>query len=170
MKTLFIYRHAKSSWSDTTLNDYDRPLNKRGKHDALLMAEFLAKEGFAPDFILCSGAKRTRHTLKPLIKALNLPKKKIYYTDTIYEASLGDLFEAIGSVDNSFESLLIVAHNPSLGFLLDHLVIDHGVENIVTGGFATLLFPIDKWSDIAKTKGKLLSFEYPKKHYEITSP
>ncbi len=172
MKRLYLYRHAKSSWSDPDLADYDRPLSKRGKHNAELMANLLAKEKFDPDLILCSGAKRTRRTLKPLIRALDFSKKRIVYTDTVYEAGLDDLLETIGAVSDKVDTLLLVAHNPSLNELLDHLLKDHTIENIVTGGFVELELEIGHWSDIAGAhrKGKLVRFEYPKKHYDEHAP
>jgi phosphohistidine phosphatase len=76
MKTLILVRHAKSSWKNISLDDFDRPLNKRGKKDAQLMGKKLKERQVVPDLILSSPAKRARKTAKAFAKAIAFPKKK----------------------------------------------------------------------------------------------
>ena len=87
MKTLFVMRHAKSSWDTMSLPDYDRPLAKRGRKAAPLIGAEIARLGLRPDLILCSGAARTRETLALVLPALGAPPPEIVYDDAIYMAT-----------------------------------------------------------------------------------
>ena len=74
MKSLYLLRHAKSSWKELGLNDHDRPLNKRGRQAAKIMATFLRRSEITPDVVICSTATRAKETLDPIVKAINPPK------------------------------------------------------------------------------------------------
>ena len=85
MLELYVMRHAKSSWEDINLEDYKRPLNKRGKKNAKMICEFFVKKKYYFDYILVSSSKRTVKTLKILLKKIDKPKKiistkKLYLT------------------------------------------------------------------------------------------
>jgi len=164
MKKLYIIRHAKSSWKDTTLSDFDRPLNKRGKHNSIFMGEFLASKGVKPDIILSSSAKRAYATAKNIAKTLGYSKQKIHFTTELYEASIATLIELIQSIDNKHKTAFIIGHNPTLNCLLDELVPYNGIENIVTAGVVELELDIDQWEKLSHQSTKLISFEYPKKY------
>jgi len=162
MKKLYIIRHAKSSWKDITLSDFDRPLNARGKHNSTFMGERLAQRGVVPDIILASSAKRAYATAKNIAKAIGYSKQKIHFSSDIYEASVQDLIEIIQSLNDSYQSAFLIGHNPSLNLLLDTLVPSNSIENIVTTGIVEL--ELEHWQDISNTTAKLVSFEYPKKY------
>jgi phosphohistidine phosphatase len=164
MKELYIIRHAKSSWKDITLSDFDRPLNKRGKHNSIFMGELLASRGVVPDVIVSSSAKRAYTTSKNIAKAIGYSKQKIYFNSDIYEASLNTLIHVITAIDNEHESAFLIGHNPSLNMLLDYLVPDNTIENIVTTGVVELELSIERWEELSAKRTKLISFEYPKKY------
>lgn len=164
MKKLYLIRHAKSSWKDTSLSDYDRPLNKRGEHNSLFMGERLAKWGVMPDIILSSSARRAYLTAKNIAKMIGYSKQKIHFTNDIYEASLQDLLQTIQAIDNAHQSAFLIGHNPSLNMLLDYLVPDNFVENIVTTGIVELELNIDKWEELSPNTTQFIAFEYPKKY------
>lgn len=114
MKTLILYRHAKSSWENTKLDDYDRPLNARGKKEAKSQAKVLKKLKLNIDHYFVSPAKRTKKTFKPLIKALKIKRKKYTYNEDLYECTAADLKKFIKKINQNYETVMIIGHNPSI--------------------------------------------------------
>ncbi len=160
-KTLFLIRHAKSSWNDNNLRDFDRPLNDRGQRDAPLMAESLAKLHVDIDLIIASPAKRTFDTAIIFAMALNYPENKILKCTNIYDASCAQLFDVVIHLEDSYEKVACFAHNPSITELSNYLspdVIDH----IPTCGIVQLYFEATRWMDIQSRSGSLCEFNYPK--------
>ena len=160
MKKLTLIRHAKSSWDDETLKDFDRPLSKRGKSDAPFMAKILKEQGNYPDMILCSPALRARKTAQVFAKELEF-EHGITYNEAIYEAKVATLLKIITSVDKKVQNLFLVGHNPSLNELAANFL--EFEENIVTCGIVEIEFSCEKWSEISARNARLLSFSYPKK-------
>ncbi|MDW8287367.1 MAG: histidine phosphatase family protein [Flammeovirgaceae bacterium] len=166
MKTLYLVRHAKSSWKNEELDDFDRPLNKRGKKDAPFMGKKLRKLwDAAPELILSSPAKRARKTARKMAKKLHYPKKKIVYIDGIYEATEATLLKILHEQSDTVSSLMIFGHNPSLTALCN-LLGNEAIENIPTAGVVCLTFNVDSWSSITVNSGKLVFFDYPKRYEE----
>ena len=155
-KTLYIARHAKSSWDDASLSDFDRPLNKRGKRDAPFMAELLGDKGIKPELILSSPAKRAKTTAMHYHDALG---GELKLDERIYEASLMSLIYLIQESFEKVDSLMIVGHNPGLTALNDRLS-NRSIYNIPTAAVVGIVFE----EEIAPHKGKQLFYEYPKKH------
>lgn len=124
MKELMLLRHAKSSWKDLSLRDFDRPLKGRGKRNALTMAHYLQQEGLVPDIIICSPALRTRQTLQRLMSICDWPQAKLVYEQAVYEAPGSTLRQVLQQVSGRFDRCLLVGHNPGLEELLSTLVAD----------------------------------------------
>ena len=164
MKTLYLVRHAKSSWSNPGLSDFDRPLNKRGQRDAPFMGELLREKKITPELVLSSPAKRTKKTALEIIEKLRYPTKKIIFKEEIYEASDNELLQFIQKLDEETKSAMLFAHNPGLTQLNNYLS-DYYIDNIPTCGVVAIEFNC-KWSEIKKNIGKFLFFEYPKKYLE----
>jgi len=160
MKTLYIIRHAKSSWKDMSLDDYDRPLNKRGKLNAPLMGSRLKKETVKPDIILSSPAKRAKSTAKIIAKKLKYSKDIVFNKD-IYDADVGVLHNILTKLDDEEEIVFLFGHNPDLEMLVEHYV--EFDENIPTCGIVEIEFDCKRWTDICAKNAKLISFDYPKK-------
>ncbi|MBN2823953.1 MAG: histidine phosphatase family protein [Campylobacterales bacterium] len=169
MKKLYIIRHAKSSWKDMSLSDFERPLNKRGKNNAKFMGEFLAHKRIKSDSIISSPAKRAMETSIALAKELDYSMQRIVYRNDIYEASVNALLDIIASLDNEDDCVFLIGHNPSLNLLLDRLIPDNAIENIVTTGIVELELHIDRWRDVSPKSTCILSFEYPKKYLTMHS-
>jgi len=164
MKQLTLLRHAKSSWKNHDLIDIKRPLNKRGKRDAPLMAKIISQRLNSPDLFLTSPAKRARTTAKIIAKEMGFSLELIKIVDNIYRTDAGNLNFFISKIENQYKNIIICGHNPSLTDLLN-LLISSFIENIPTCGIATIRFSIEKWQDIALHKGELIYFDFPKKHY-----
>ena len=116
MKELLIMRHAKSSWDDGSLDDHDRPLNKRGKKAAKRMGRLLDEEGIVPDLILSSTAKRARVTAERVAKAAGYGGPIVLRRD-LYHASPSTIMAEVARVDDDVERLLVVGHNPGMEVL-----------------------------------------------------
>lgn len=164
MKTIILVRHAKSSWKDFSLDDFDRPLNKRGKKNAPFMGKKLKERKIVPDLILSSPAKRARKTATVIAKALGYPKKKIVFDENMYHASARYLIEMIRNLDEKHETAMLFGHNPDFNDLADMLLKKNPVNNIVTTGVYCIKLNVDQWQKVRKGKGESVFYDYPKRY------
>lgn len=164
MKRLVLVRHAKSSWKDTSLSDFERPLNKRGKHDAPMMAKILHDNTISIELILTSPAKRAATTARFFLAEFGPQNVNIDFDDKIYEASTSDLIQIINNIDQNYKSAMLVGHNPGFTFLAEKLSGEY-LGNIPTCGIAQIEFSVDEWKHISFNSGTLTHYDYPKKHY-----
>lgn len=164
-KLLYLIRHAKSSWDDPSLRDHDRPLNKRGKRDAPLMANVLKKKGIKPDLIYSSTAERALEFAKVIAEILDFKKKKIVSTKDLYMADVKEMLGILRSVEDSAKTVFMVSHNPYITEFANSLC-NYNLDNIPTSGVFCIEFDVKKWKDIDLGKGKFVSFDYPKKYYK----
>jgi len=162
VKTLILVRHAKSSWKDPELADFDRPLNARGKRDAPLMGRRLAARGERPDLMLSSPARRAVATMKKIAAAAGFDEREIVTDDRLYEADAHDLLEVVRGIDDKRAKVLLCGHNPGLTDLCN-LICNCSIDNIPTCGILSLGFHCDSWKDVELRSGKVLYFDYPKK-------
>jgi phosphohistidine phosphatase len=160
-RRLSLLRHAKSSWSDAGLDDFDRPLNSRGKHDAPMMGRRLLERGARPSLIVTSPAKRARATAKKIAKTLNYPQEFLQSDKELYLASPEQILAVIARQDDQFQDIMVVGHNPGLTELASQLS-GRYIDNIPTTGVVCLETEADSWSDLAKAACNLLYFDYPK--------
>ncbi len=162
MKTLTLLRHAKSSWDHPELADIDRPLNKRGKRDAPIMGERLARAGISPELILTSPARRARKTASRVARALGYPADRIVVDPRIYAAAPAELMALIRGLDDRWSDVMLVGHNPTLTELANELTAAD-IDNVPTAGVVRIRFPVPSWSDIRPGAGELTLFDYPKR-------
>jgi len=161
MKNLYIIRHAKSSWKDMNLSDYARPLNKRGKGNALLMGSVLKNKGIVPDIIITSPALRAKTTAKIIAKEINY-SQKIIFKEEIYEANTNTLHKIVKHLDDEINTVFLFGHNPGLNELSYKYV--HFCKNIPTCGVLEIEFDSKSWMSIDTKNAKLISFDYPKQY------
>ena len=158
MKTLFVLRHAKSSWDDASLADFDRPLNDRGKRAAPFMGRLMAERGLTPEAIVCSPAVRARETAK-LVRDAGKITAEINFDERIYEASPQTLKQVVAATDDAHASAMIVGHNPGMeGFIR---LLTGRMEAMPTAALAVIDLDIDRWQDIG-TGGRLRKIIRPK--------
>jgi len=166
MKTLYLVRHAKSSWTDSSLADHERPLNKRGQRDAPAMGQRLAGRKIKIDTIWSSTALRAVQTAELLAPPLKVSRKLIEQHDRLYTSSIEDLFSEITTCSDKIKALLVIGHNPVITEFTD-LLIDHNhasdITQIPTCGIVALEFQCPSWQQIEYDSGRLLFFDYPKK-------
>ena len=163
MKTLYLVRHAKSSWKNTDLLDIDRPLNSRGKRDAPFMGRLLNEKGIKPALLLSSPAKRANTTAHALAKAFKYPKRDIKQHAKIYEASVADLFFVLKEGHKDLDSIMLFGHNFSYTEFAN-IYAKPPLDNVPTTGVVAIEFDVEEWTDITTKNGKMLFFEYPKKY------
>jgi len=161
-KTLFIVRHAKSSWDDAGLDDRQRPLNRRGKEEAPKMGKHLADYKLRPELVTSSPAVRALKTAEKIAKELGFQKSDVLVDEGLYTFEGGGLIDAIKGLDDKYGTVMIVGHNPAVTAAVNALS-DAGIDNVPTCGVVLLEFRAEKWKDVGKGKGKLLDFQYPKK-------
>lgn len=161
MRKLYLMRHGKSSWDNPNLDDFDRPLNKRGKKDTHIMAEFFLKSNISFDHVFSSPAQRAITTANIIAEALHFPIKNISSDPRIYEAGVETLLETIAEVDPKYKSVLFIGHDPGLSWLAAYLGSEEHV-NLPTCGVYGLQFKTDSWKSLIKAESKKLFFEFPK--------
>lgn len=162
MKTLYLVRHAKSSWEHTNLSDHDRPLNSRGERDAPHMGKRLQKRKPQPEVIISSSAMRAKTTAIILASAIGYPTSDISINARLYGAEPEDVLSIIGNLDDTIDCAMLVGHNPTFTALVNAL--GHcDLDNMPTCGVAVLAFPTDAWVEIESVQGNLVEFDYPKK-------
>ena len=162
MKTLTLLRHAKSSWDHGGLADHDRPLAKRGKHDAPRMGKRLAQVGLKPDLILTSSALRARRTAELVAAELGNATPRIKIDPTIYLASPGELLHCLQQADANVRNLILVGHNPGFTLLANMLLPELNLDNLPTAGAVAMECDTDDWRQLDAARRKLLFYEFPK--------
>jgi phosphohistidine phosphatase len=164
MKKVFFIRHAKASWKNSQTDDFDRPLNKRGRKDAFLIANRLKEFGIKPDIILTSPAIRAQKTAKIISKIL---EKEYILVEDLYQSSLEGYLELISNIPDKHETIFIIAHNPEITLVCEYLT-DLILGTIPTSGIAAVKLNCSSYSQIGEGCAKLLFFDYPKKHLKKT--
>jgi phosphohistidine phosphatase len=160
MKTLLLMRHGKSSWKDESLEDFERPLKKRGRKDSKKIASVIGGNDLVPDIILSSSATRARETVDVLVDALDY-KNRIVFSDALYMGEPRDILAALENLSDDYNSVMIVGHNPGLEAYLQ--IIDGEIEALPTAGLGQLVLVLDRWLDLSfDTMGDLVGFWTPK--------
>ncbi len=163
MKTLILIRHAKSSWDDTTLPDFDRPLNDRGKKDAPKMAKRLSGKKVNIDAFISSPAKRAKKTAEIFIKEFDRDESDIILFPSLYHADVKDFYEAISVTDDKFKSIAVFSHNPGITSFANTLVKKAQIDNMPTCSVFAVNADIKNWSEFKDAKKEFLFFDFPKK-------
>lgn len=161
MKKLYVIRHAKSSWKDWSLKDYERPLNKRGKRDIPVMGKFLADREITFDACLTSHAKRARLTAEGICDSVGFDKKEIIENRKLYHASEEEIMHFIKNIPNNYGSVAIFGHNPGFTDFVNSLCLTE-IDNVPTTGICSICFSVKKWNKIGFGQGALDFFVSPK--------
>jgi phosphohistidine phosphatase len=166
--SLYLIRHAKSSWSDPTLPDQERPLARRGRRDAKRIAKHLLRLGIMPELVLCSPAQRTRETLELVRPALGTTAT-VRLEAELYAASAETLLERLRAVPEEVASVMLIGHNPGLQDLALVLVLaSAGTElerleaKFPTAALATLTLPRATWRRLSQADAVLAAYVVPK--------
>jgi phosphohistidine phosphatase len=168
MRTLILVRHAKSSWSDPTLEDHDRPLNARGRRAAPVIAEWLSRRGHLPDLVLCSSSVRTRETFARMAEAVpGLPEPVV--EPAIYHATPAELLARCAELPEGATSVMLIGHQPGLGGFARRLSAAPvrprcatAFEHFPTAAAAVLTLELEAWREIAFGSARFIDFARPR--------
>ena len=159
MRILYLLRHAKSSWNDPTLRDFDRPLKKRGREAAERIGTRMASENLNNPLVICSPAVRTRETAEIVLKSASLQIEP-RFDERIYEASLGELVQIVTEISDDNEVAIMIGHNPGFEELLSFLTGEH--RRMPTCALAKIGLGDVSWKDVRAGEGSLEWFIAPK--------
>lgn len=162
MKTLYLTRHAKSSWKFPELSDHDRPLNKRGNRDAPIMGKRLFSQGILPNTMISSTANRAYTTAQKIAFEIGFPSDQIIPNSDLFHADSSEILEVIQELSDKHSSAMVFGHNPGFTWAANQLA-NLNIDNIPTCGIVSLSFPVDSWSELDFGMGELVFFDYPKK-------
>jgi len=162
MMTLYLVRHAKSSWENPDLSDFDRPLNDRGRKDAPRMGKRLKEREVAPDLMLSSPAKRAITTCEEIASIIGYDASRIKTDRRIYHASEEELLSVLSKLSDTQKTVMLFGHNPGFTQFANSIFNEH-IMNIPTCGIVAGRLKIKSWSEINAGCGKLDFFDFPKK-------
>jgi len=149
MKNILIMRHAKSDWSDHSLSDFERPLNKRGKKAAPRMAEEIKRLNIIPDAIVSSPAKRAKMTAKIVAKDMNFASDILWDSD-FYFGSASNYLKALYSFSDEIERVLLIGHNPTVEDLVHSLSDTRVYLDMPTAALVSLSIDIKTWKELSE--------------------
>jgi len=162
MKTLFLARHAKSSWGDMSLGDEERPLNRRGRRDAPEMGRWLAAQPQQPERVISSPAKRALQTARLLAGALSIPADEILLEPDLYFQGLPGMLRVLQSLADDSQRIMLVGHNPVMTELFNRLAREQ-LGNFPTCAIGIIRFPVESWGLADTAPGELIALQTPKR-------
>lgn len=161
-KQLLLIRHAKSSWADFSIKDFDRPLNDRGKKDAPVMAKRLLDKDITIDAFIASPAKRARKTAELFVKEYKGEKDNIIFFDELYLASLSAFFDVISKTDDRFKTIAVFSHNEGITDFANSLT-DTKIDDMPTCSIFALKIKAKHWNNFEEAEKEFWFFDSPKK-------
>ncbi len=161
MKQLLLVRHAKSSWDDFSIKDFDRQLNERGKKDAPMMAKRLLKKDIDIDAFISSPAKRARKTAEAFAKEYDEKKADVIFVDELYLASPSVFTDVIKKVDDRYKTIAVFSHNEGITQFANTLT-DTRTDNIPTSGVFAVKIKTKHWKEFEEAEKEFWFFDYPK--------
>lgn len=162
MRTLYLIRHAKSSWGNPGLRDHDRPLNERGLHDAPKMAQLLVEQGVKPDLLVSSPAKRALTTALFFAEAFKMDSGAVVREPNIYEAYPQEILRIIRALPDSYKTALLFGHNPTFTEVANHFVDNDYIDNVPTCGIVKITSTAATWQEFSEGNSKVAACYFPK--------
>ena len=161
MKTLYLARHAKSSWSQAGQQDHERPLTEKGVERTKKIIEFLKRHKPLPEYIVSSHAVRAYETAKMVAQELDYPEKKISIEKKLYLNGPDSIMNVVFSLPDEKKSAIIIGHNPCMTKFVNNFL-SNEIESLPTSGLVCVEFEADRWGDIPLGKKKVKFVIYPK--------
>ena len=161
MKTIYIVRHAKSSWKEVHLTDEQRPLLEKGKKRTKKVIDHLHRLEVKVDHIISSHAVRALETAKILAHALNYPPENIKVDPMVYISDGDRLFDLIYDLPSRYTSVMIVGHNPALTDFVNKFLRPR-IDNLPTSGVVSITFRTGQWEEVPLADFQVNFFVYPK--------
>ena len=161
MRTLYIIRHAKSSWDNPGLRDFNRPLNERGFREAPMMAQLLADQGIRPDLLVSSPAKRAITTALFFAEKFGIEENQVLREPDIYEAAPTDILRIISNLPDSAAVVCLFGHNPTFTEVAN-LFAENYIDNIPTCGIVQIESEAEHWNTLYEGNSRVKARFFPK--------
>ncbi len=161
MKTLYLLRHAKSSWQNPDLNDFDRPLLEKGLKRSKLVIDYLLDHNVKVDLIFSSPAARALATAEIFARALNYPVEEIRKEKKIYFGDADSFYEQFFDVPKHVHAMMIVGHNPTLTTFANQFL-DNKIDYLPTSGIVSISFTTDQWEKAGIARRQTNFVVYPR--------
>ena len=168
MTILTIMRHAKSDWGDAQLDDFDRPLNDRGRKAAKVVGRELKRRRARFDLVLASPALRVRETLKGVEHGYG-ESFPVRFDPQLYGATLRTLADFVRNIAGEVHAPLLIGHNPGLQELVLALTRkdDRDLRGRIqakfpTGAVAIVALPAPRWDEVERESGEMVELILPK--------
>jgi phosphohistidine phosphatase len=166
MRTLYLTRHAKSSWDDPSTDDFHRPLNDRGERDAPVMARVFKERGEPVDRLVSSPAVRAITTARVFAKALGVDASAITQDKGIYLAPAEMLLRTVNLLNDDWQRVMLFGHNPGFTELAEYIS-DADIGEMATCATVRIDFTVNNWAEVSAGLGTLVWHDYPKRHPEL---
>jgi phosphohistidine phosphatase len=163
VRNICFVRHAKSNWDHPGLADFDRPLDKRGLHDAPMMAKKMKELHLNADFIITSGANRAKSTAEFFKKEFDIPADHFVVNNRIYEAAPETIFSVIRETPDTARFLYVFGHNPTFTWVANSISGVH-IDNVPTCGIVHVQAMLTSWSQFKPEYAGFIGFHYPKQY------
>ena len=165
VKSLYLVRHAQAIENTGRQSDINRILTPQGYRDATRLGRNLFESDVHPDVILASHSERTRTTAELIAEQINFDIQKIIFTEDLYEASTRILFALINSLNDDWNTIMIVGHNPSISYFSEYIT-HQEIGHVSPAGVVHITFEIDSWSQIGEGNGKFVKYFHPEMEEE----
>ena len=162
MREILIVRHAKSSWKYDKLDDSERPLNKRGKRDAVMMGERLGAQGLIPDTVIISATQRTLATAVGMLNRMGKPVQNIHVDDCLFMGDVAAQLALLRALPDTLQRPMLVGHHTGCPGIVSVLT-GQAEEAMPTCAVACVRVPIDHWCELTEGSGTLVHYDYPKR-------
>lgn len=160
VKTLLLIRHANAEQLERDGKDFDRHITRLGHRNAAHAGKYLVNHKLMPDLLLCSPATRARETAEVVASQLKLSERHIQYHDELYEASVRTLFSIVNNIDEKFQRVAMIAHNPGMTYLADYLTAAP-LGNMVPASLVVITFEDMTWAEVCQHSGQFEGYVDP---------
>jgi phosphohistidine phosphatase len=161
MKTLYLVRHAKSSWENFSLSDHDRPLSQSGIKKTKRIIDFLREKQVLPDLLKSSSAKRALDTAKLIAHGIGYPESKIEVDKNLYHATAETIYQELYALPDEIQSVMLFGHNPTFTYFANDFI-SPAIDNLPTSGVVSVGFKTDKWENINGATFKVNFVVFPR--------
>jgi phosphohistidine phosphatase len=161
MKTLYLIRHAKSSWDFPQLVDDERPLTEKGIKRTKKLGDYLVNNEILPEIFISSHANRAFHTAQIIAKKIGFPEKNIIIERSIYSAGIDNIFSVIFGITDNYNSVMLFGHNPAFTNLANYFF-ENKIDNLPTSGYVCIEFDTENWNEITNSKIIKTTVIFPK--------
>ncbi len=160
VKTLLLIRHANAEQGERGSKDFERHLTRLGNRNAAHAGKYLVRNKLMPDLLLCSKAIRAKETAEVVASQLKFTERHIQYHDDMYEASVRTLFTIVNDIEEKYEQVAMIGHNPGLTYLADYLT-SAPLGNMVPGSIVVIRFENMTWADVSQNSGRFEDYIDP---------